>query len=67
MNYRLTEKSITVLCDDNNSSQKNKQNTLETKMELLDKYDEIRQQILDYFGYVENWCMIPIDDARKYY
>ena len=36
-------------------------------MEMLDKYNDLRQQIFDYFGYVEDWVVIPIDDAREYY
>ncbi len=36
-------------------------------MELLDKYIELRQQLFDYFSYVEDWRVLPIDDSRKYY
>ena len=36
-------------------------------MKLLDDYLSLQQQIYDYFGYKEDWCVFPIDDARKYY
>ena len=36
-------------------------------MELLDDYFKIQKQIYDYFGYAEDWTVIPIDDSRKYY
>lgn len=36
-------------------------------MELLDKYFDIQKEIYDYFGYVEDWVVIPLDDAREYY
>jgi hypothetical protein len=36
-------------------------------MKLLDTYNEIRKQIFDYFGYVEDWVVIPLDDATEYY
>lgn len=36
-------------------------------MELLDDYFKIQKQIYDYFGYVEDWVVIPIDDSREYY
>ena len=36
-------------------------------MELLDTYLKTRQQILDYFGYVEDWGVFPIEDGREYY
>lgn len=35
-------------------------------MQLLDKYNELRQQIFDYFGF-ESWRGLPLDDAREYY
>jgi hypothetical protein len=35
-------------------------------MELLDQYLSLQQQIFDYFGYVEDWAKIPIDDRREY-
>jgi len=34
-------------------------------MKLLDNYFALQQQLYDYFGYVEDWRVIPIDDARK--
>lgn len=36
-------------------------------MELLDKYKAIRDELFTYFGYVENWMVLPIDDAREFY
>jgi hypothetical protein len=33
----------------------------------LDKYFKLRQEIFDYFGYVEDWVVLPFDDARDYY
>lgn len=38
-------------------------------MDLLDKYTALRQEIFDYFGYKEDWRVLPIDvdDAREYY
>jgi len=34
---------------------------------LLDQYFDLQKQIFDYFGYVEDWREIPIDDAREYF
>jgi hypothetical protein len=36
-------------------------------MKLLDDYFKIQKEIYDYFGYVENWRVIPIEDTREYY
>jgi hypothetical protein len=36
-------------------------------MQLLDQYFDLQQQIYDYFGYVEDWKVLPIDDSRDYY
>ncbi len=36
-------------------------------MELLDKYFELQEQIYTHFGYVEDWRVIPINDAREYF
>jgi hypothetical protein len=36
-------------------------------MELLKHYNLVRQDLFDYFGYVEDWVVIPVDDATKYY
>jgi hypothetical protein len=33
----------------------------------LDKYLSLQEQIHDYFGYVEDWVAIPIEDSREYY
>lgn len=36
-------------------------------MKLLDDYLKLQQEIYDYFGYVEDWVAIPIDDRREFY
>jgi len=36
-------------------------------MKLLDDYFKIQKEIYDYFGYKEDWVVIPIDDAREYF
>ena len=36
-------------------------------MKLLNDYNQKRQEIFDYFGYVEDWVAIPLDDATMYY
>lgn len=36
-------------------------------MQLLNEYNAKRQELFDYFGYVENWKAIPVDDATMYY
>ena len=36
-------------------------------MEMLDDYLNLQKQIHDYFGYVEDWRVIPIEDTRGYY
>jgi len=36
-------------------------------MELLNKYFEIQKEIYDYFGYVENWTVSPLEDCTNYY
>lgn len=33
-------------------------------MKLLDDYLALREQIFAYFGYVEDWVVIPLDDQR---
>jgi hypothetical protein len=33
----------------------------------LQDYFSLQQQIYDYFGYVEDWVVIPIEDATEYY
>jgi len=40
---------------------------MEKIMELLDKEESIRQQIFDYFGYIEGWCVLPFNNAIEYY
>jgi len=34
-------------------------------MKLLDDYFTIQQEIYDYFGYKEDWAVIPIEDSRE--
>lgn len=34
-------------------------------MEILDKYLTVQKEIYDYFGYVEDHVVIPIDDRRE--
>jgi hypothetical protein len=34
-------------------------------MKLLDSYFELKKQIYEYFGYVEDYVIIPIEDSRK--
>lgn len=36
-------------------------------MLLLTEYENKRQQLFDYFGYVEDWVVIPVDNATEYY
>lgn len=36
-------------------------------MKLLKKYFSIQNQIYNYFGYVEDWVVIPLDDSTQYY
>ena len=36
-------------------------------MKLFDDYDELRNKLFEYFGYVEDWRVLPFDDARKYF
>ena len=36
-------------------------------MELLKDYFNLQQKIFDYFGYVEDWKAIPLDDSTMYY
>jgi hypothetical protein len=35
--------------------------------EKLDAHLSLRDEIFEYFGYVENWRVLPIDDARGNY
>ena len=36
-------------------------------MELLDRYNALRAEVFAYFGYVENWRVLALDDAREYF
>ena len=36
-------------------------------MQLLDDYFKLQKQIYDYFGYKEDWVVIPLDDCTEMY
>lgn len=36
-------------------------------MNELNEYFALQKKIYAYFGYVEDWVVIPIDDARGYF
>ncbi len=36
-------------------------------MQLLDEYFALQKAIYEYFGYVEDWVVIPLDDCREAY
>lgn len=36
-------------------------------MKLLDEHKANLEQIYAYFGYVEDWRVLPLNDAREYY
>ena len=36
-------------------------------MDILDDYNKIRNEIFEYFGYKEDWRVLPFNDAREYY
>ena len=36
-------------------------------MDLFKQYKELEKQIHDYFGYVEDWVVIPMEDQTEYY
>jgi len=36
-------------------------------MKQLDEYFKLQKEIYDYFGYKEDWVVIPIEDATDYY
>jgi hypothetical protein len=38
-----------------------------TTMELLTNYLALQKELFDYFGYVEDWRVIPIEDSRDEY
>lgn len=37
------------------------------KMEKLDEYNKLKKEIHEYFGYIEDWCIYPIEDSREVY
>lgn len=36
-------------------------------MKLLNDYFALQKQIYDYFGYAEDWKVIPLEDSTQYY
>jgi len=36
-------------------------------MKMLKEYFELQEKIHDYFGYIEDWVVIPLDDATEMY
>jgi len=36
-------------------------------MELLKEYFELQEKLFIYFGYAEDWRVLPMDDATKYF
>lgn len=36
-------------------------------MQLLKDYFTLQKQVHEYFGYVEDWVAIPLDDATDYF
>ncbi len=36
-------------------------------MKMLDEYFKLQEQIYKYFGYVEDWRVIPLDDGTMYF
>ena len=36
-------------------------------MKLLDDYFKMQKKIYKYFGYNEDWAVIPLNDCRDYY
>ena len=36
-------------------------------MKLLNEYFKLQGEIYKYFGYVEDWCRIPLSDETKYH
>lgn len=36
-------------------------------MKLLQEYFKLQREIYEYFGYVEDWVVIPLNDHTEYY
>ena len=36
-------------------------------MKMLDDYSKLQAEIYEYFGYEEDWRVLPIDDARGHF
>lgn len=34
-------------------------------MDILDRYNEAKKELFEYFGYVEDWRVIPVEDSRE--
>jgi hypothetical protein len=41
--------------------------TLNWREDFIDQYKNARKAVFEYFNYVENWRILPIDDARSYF
>lgn len=35
--------------------------------QLLDQFFDLESKVHEYFGYVEDWVKIPLEDSREYY
>lgn len=36
-------------------------------MKELEQYFKLQKQIYDYFGYIEDWVVIPLDDSTGFF
>lgn len=36
-------------------------------MQQLDQYFSLQKEIFEYFGYKEDWRILPLDDAREFF
>lgn len=36
-------------------------------MKLLNEYKSLQDKLFSYFGYTEDWRVLPVDDATEYY
>ena len=36
-------------------------------MGIFDDYEAAKEKVFEYFGYVEDWRVLPLDDARQHY
>lgn len=37
------------------------------KLPALDDYLSAQTKLFEYFGYVEDWCVIPVEDGREFF